>query len=385
MPLPDDWPKGCPPDDAEPAAGEVFRLVRSDPHTQGVFRTHHETGKLPKAPPCIRCGLSVFRSRQDAEHQYRAYPKLGRFIARASLPSTHGVTKLTEGRQPSHTTWWPFAGVDRAAIFAILEELRQVWDVPGKAVSAKVFEPFEPVEVLYDFDGPRTFTVLDRDGALCLAHWCDEDDSATRCLVVPFTDQLLGRLRAGELTLRDALNQPRVWVLDFSHEGKVLAAWLVQLGNLPPGVLPQPDTMLLPSLQPLLSLRATAVEGPAGVVPGSLIRAVVDGAQKAIKLLAEYVLDQPAQPGRPAALVRRLFDLPAQRLAFGSFEIAFRSPLAGPPGLFPALTAEEISEETAALQRVGLLLERGLEWATSDQVPPDYSEAKAPNPGRPPR
>ena len=32
-------------------------------------------------------------------------------------------------------------------------------------------------------------------------------------LVVPFTEQLVKKLKAGESTLRDALNQPRLWAL----------------------------------------------------------------------------------------------------------------------------------------------------------------------------
>jgi hypothetical protein len=123
MTFPDGWPEGCPPDDVEAAAGIVFRLVKSNPHEETDFRTHHESGKLPNAPPCLRCGLSVFRSREDAEHQHRAYPKLGKYIATGELQAEHGVTKLTEGRQPTHTTWWFYEGVDRRAIFVSVEEI----------------------------------------------------------------------------------------------------------------------------------------------------------------------------------------------------------------------------------------------------------------------
>jgi len=121
--FPADWPSGCPPDDAQPAEGEIFRLVKSNPPTAADFWSHHETGKLPNTPACLRCGLSVFRSREDAEHQHRAYPRLGRFIAKGMLVHEHGVTKLTHGRQPSHTTWWAFADVDRLAVFTDIEEV----------------------------------------------------------------------------------------------------------------------------------------------------------------------------------------------------------------------------------------------------------------------
>jgi hypothetical protein len=101
----------------------VFRLVRSNPAGESDCRSHHELGTLPKAPPCLRCGLSVFRVREDAEHQYRAYPKLGKFLASGELRAEHGMTKLTQGRRPTHTTWWPYEGVARGAVFTEIEEL----------------------------------------------------------------------------------------------------------------------------------------------------------------------------------------------------------------------------------------------------------------------
>ncbi len=121
MKFPPDWPEGCPPNDAEDAAGDTFRLVKSAVLTAEDFLSHHETGKLPNAPPCLRCGLSLFRTKEDAEHQHRAYPKLGKFIAKAILTRESGKTKLTKGQQPTHTTWWTFVGVDRLKLFTETE------------------------------------------------------------------------------------------------------------------------------------------------------------------------------------------------------------------------------------------------------------------------
>ena len=60
-----------------------------------------------------------------------------------------------------------------------------MWSISGRQIEASRFSPFIPVTVLYEFDGPRTFTVNDADGELCLAHWCDEDDDVSRFLVAP--------------------------------------------------------------------------------------------------------------------------------------------------------------------------------------------------------
>ena len=36
-----------------------------------------------------------------------------------------------------------------------------MWQVSGNPIEPGLFKPFEPVEILYDFDGPRTFTNVD--------------------------------------------------------------------------------------------------------------------------------------------------------------------------------------------------------------------------------
>ncbi len=122
MRFPDGWPQDCPPADALDAAGEVFRIVKNEPPTYEDFRTHFESGRLPKAPPCLRCGLSVFREIRDAIHQRQLLPKLGGLIAKAELAASHGKAKLTKARQPSHTTWWSYEGVDRASLFSVVGE-----------------------------------------------------------------------------------------------------------------------------------------------------------------------------------------------------------------------------------------------------------------------
>ena len=112
--------------------------------------------------------------------------------------------------------------------------------------------------------GLRTFTHLDRSGQLYLAHWCDEDEEMTRFLVVPFTEPLVHKLKEGDLTLRDSLDQPRLWVLEVAHSGDLIAAWIVRFADLPSDLLPHPGTMLLRCLEPQLSLRAGGEQIPNG-------------------------------------------------------------------------------------------------------------------------
>lgn len=123
-----------------------------------------------------------------------------------------------------------------------------MWSVPGKPVDPALFRPFQPLHVLYEFEGPRTFTLADQNQELYLAHWCDEDTERVRYLVVPFSDEFVERLERGKLTLRDALDQPRLWVLDVDHTGAPQSAWRTSLAALPADILPKPGTALLPAL-----------------------------------------------------------------------------------------------------------------------------------------
>ena len=123
MTFPDDWPDGCPGADVPEADGVLFRIVKNDPSKPHDLRSHHETGRLPRADPCLRCGLSVFGELGDAQNQRSLMPRLGRWIATGTLQSDHGKACLTPGSQPTHTTWWPCVGVDRVVLFSVIEEV----------------------------------------------------------------------------------------------------------------------------------------------------------------------------------------------------------------------------------------------------------------------
>ena len=46
-----------------------------------------------------------------------------------------------------------------------------MWNINGKPANFSRFQPFEPAEVLYEFDGPRIFTLTDNDDELNLVYW----------------------------------------------------------------------------------------------------------------------------------------------------------------------------------------------------------------------
>jgi hypothetical protein len=120
--------------------------------------------------------------------------------------------------------------------------------VKGKPVDPAQFAPFRPAKVLADVGGPRSFTFVPADGELYWAHWFDESADRVRYLVVPFSPALLDRLEAGRLSLREALDQPRLWVVDVDDLGSPVGAVRAALDDLPADELPAPGATLSPAL-----------------------------------------------------------------------------------------------------------------------------------------
>jgi hypothetical protein len=122
-----------------------------------------------------------------------------------------------------------------------------MWNINGTAVGKARFEPFIPLEVLDDYDGPRLFTIQDAEAELNLAYWADEGDLVNRYVVVPTTTQIIAALRNGSITVFDALNQPRCWLCDVNRQGALSECRRVEFEAVPKDSLPAIGTMLFPA------------------------------------------------------------------------------------------------------------------------------------------
>jgi hypothetical protein len=122
--FPEGWPTDCPPPASLEADGVFFRTINGQAPAAEDFLTYHELGKkVSKKQKCEACGISLMASLEDAIHHRDVVPGIRRFIASGRLSPNHGRTLLTPmGNYPSHTTWWPFEAVDRAALFGLVEE-----------------------------------------------------------------------------------------------------------------------------------------------------------------------------------------------------------------------------------------------------------------------
>lgn len=232
-----------------------------------------------------------------------------------------------------------------------------MWDVKGTPLSVK-FENWVPDRVLYDFDGPRIFTVRHELGDF-LAYACDEDDEITRYLLAPTSGDLINALEKGTHTMREALAQPWLWVVDVGFNDVPRQVWRSTLEAIPETRLPKPWAMLWPHLEPLLAVRMVGPNLAKGRILASVIKRAVEGATYALKKLAELMLSSRQQPDQRSLTVRHFYDLPTQHLAFNSFEIAFRTPDAAQLRL-----GEQDDLLESEYDEMGRRLAEALEWAT---------------------
>jgi len=111
-------PAGCPPEDAIPCVGPIYRLVDSAPPTEADFVSYFDEypGKDWGEDDCQARGLSVYLTYGDAERIRR---RIGRFrgkkIAVATLQPAVGLIKKTGN---DHHTWWPEDGVTIPPLFS---------------------------------------------------------------------------------------------------------------------------------------------------------------------------------------------------------------------------------------------------------------------------
>ena len=100
-----------------------------------------------------------------------------------------------------------------------------------------------PVEILYDFDGPKIFTVKDKTNNLLLLYQCYEDDKLRRFLMVPTNDDTIRLLKSNELAVYVALKQPWSWYLDIINDD-VIFIRPVNINDVPVSYFPKSDVLL---------------------------------------------------------------------------------------------------------------------------------------------
>lgn len=255
------------------------------------------------------------------------------------------------------------------------------WTSEGTLLDAAVLGVLEPVEVLYDFDGPRVFTTLAPDGATLLAYVCDETVLGTRLLVVPTDQKTVDDVKSGGIALFTALNQPWVWLVERDGGGSPMSVRRIRLSDVPLLNLPRPGARLTGD-EALVRIRLSGRGIGRCNVPASVARRGMDAVTTGLKSIFDHIVGRESF-GRPREEFRRLYDLPVREFAFNSFEVVFGEPAA--PSQDHAsqghLSLADIEESNLAVQKTAEaaaeLLRRAIDWAESqtDAEPPDPDDA----------
>ncbi len=109
---PETFPEGVPPDEAQEAEGNVFRVAKNLPPLQDDFKQFREEeyniGKIFEDKYLIiSYGVSFFKKIEDAKKLKKRYPNRlsDRYIVTGSLVPELGKI-LKTGRRSHHTIWF---------------------------------------------------------------------------------------------------------------------------------------------------------------------------------------------------------------------------------------------------------------------------------------
>ena len=127
MEWPDFYPENCPPAEAEPASGIVYRLVCHDPAQEGDFKTPFEENpkRFDYKSNIKNCGLSVQTDIRDSEQLQKTMKMVPRFknsqIAKGELNPTLGLIQHTpSSKYKSHHSWWVPIGAKPWVVFKVI-------------------------------------------------------------------------------------------------------------------------------------------------------------------------------------------------------------------------------------------------------------------------
>jgi len=130
-----------------------------------------------------------------------------------------------------------------------------MWSVAGKEIAPDWLK-FEPIEVLYDFDGPSIFTLADCHGDPYLAYLCDHEDRVARFLVVKIGHSTAFSLKLGGDVRSVLVDCGTRWVFDVPASGSI-RCWEINSAEVPDDVLPKRGVMLWPELRSVIHRQTT--------------------------------------------------------------------------------------------------------------------------------
>lgn len=209
-------------------------------------------------------------------------------------------------------------------------------------------QPIEPQQVLYEFDGPLTFT--SKVGFFdALIHKIGQKGEAHYFLASETNYEIVNALKAGELSVRGALNNDRYWILQTSDDLKVLKYWQCPHDQFPEHLLPMRGTPLysymksspdtLAQAQAFFAMAFSGDELRYGEAPFSLLKLLVDRSFEAVRRVLSPVFLTGAKSST--------FDFPVRAVP-GSLILALGEPLINPYRLRQRISDTSVAADNAA-------------------------------------
>lgn len=119
------FPDSCPPTDAVPASGVVYRALLTNPPTEADYRSQAELRPHRYSGDCQATGLSVFRSLKELK-RIMGMPNMKRrfkYIGEINLQPQMGKIRNTSSNNSSdHCTLWVDVEQKHTIVFNVVEE-----------------------------------------------------------------------------------------------------------------------------------------------------------------------------------------------------------------------------------------------------------------------
>jgi hypothetical protein len=255
-----------------------------------------------------------------------------------------------------------------------------MWSVAQPSSPPWSIAPLEPAEVLYEFDGPLTFTC--KFGFFdALFHKAGERSGIHFFLAVETNEETITALRDGKISVRGALNRRHAWIIEVEDDLRVKRYWNTPMDNVPEGILPKRGaplhsymTMCPDSLEQANSFFSIAFVGKelsAESVPFSLLKTLIDESYEA----ARRLLSPMFMLGAKSAT----YDFPARTIP-GSLILALDEPQISASGLrrrtLDAPISMDAAREQFSLQRESFFDEMNelIEKADHGQISDAFAE-----------
>ena len=209
------------------------------------------------------------------------------------------------------------------------------WSPPKPPDPQPLIASIEPVEVLYDFDGPVLFVAAYGFSSL-LCYKIEEVGTSSQYILSPTNPDALAQLKAGKLALRSAIVQPWMWAVEVDADYCVVHSWLLKPALVPNEILPEPNLGIYhehglikervsPVAPPFLSVHFKGGQTRAGTLPFGVFKNLLDEVYEATWSIFAPALHEAA-PDVTDRTMRKAFNVPVYEPQFSSLFIAIERP-----------------------------------------------------------